>query len=140
MKHASVFVNYPGNAEEALKHYTSVLGGEYSIMRYSKMPGGTAWGGDGGKVMHGSLPLSDNLVLMVSDTLASRGEEARPGNNFWLYVETAGKEEADRVFRGLSSDGKVIMPMQDTFWGAYFGSLTDRFGVGWMVGFEYPKA
>lgn len=139
MKNASVYVNFPGNAEEALKHYKSVLGGDYSLMRYGEMPGGTAQGEDRDKVMHGSLPLSGNLILMVSDVPASAGKETGPGNNFYLYVETDRKEEADRVFAGLSSGGKVEMPMQDTFWGSYFGSLTDRFGVGWMVGFEYPK-
>ena len=61
------------------------------------------------------------------------------GNNFSISVNAGSRDEADRLFNGLSTGGKVTMPMNTTFWGSYFGMLTDKFGIGWMVSFEPPK-
>jgi PhnB protein len=85
--------------------------------------------------MHVSLPLGKAGVLMATDVLGSMGQELQVGNNFYLSIEAESQEEADRLFRGLSAAGRIEMPMQKTFWGAYFGMLADKFGVQWMVEF-----
>ncbi len=90
------------------------------------------------KVMHIALPLGNNL-LMATDALPSMGFSVTFGNNFYLSIETESKDEADKLFHGLSDGGKAEMPMQDQFWGAYFGMLTDKFGVKWMINYTYTK-
>jgi PhnB protein len=67
------------------------------------------------------------------------GQATIQGNNFNISVNTDSQEEADKIFNGLSAGGKTIMPMNKTFWGSYFGMLTDKFGIQWMVSFEQPK-
>ncbi|WP_317045438.1 VOC family protein [Algoriphagus ratkowskyi] len=90
--------------------------------------------------MHISLPISNECVLMGSDTVG-HGEPLTVGNNFSISISTDSREKADTFFSQLSEKGKVTMPMAQTFWGDYFGMLTDRFGINWMIGFaeEAPK-
>jgi PhnB protein len=76
---------------------------------------------------------------MGTDALESQGWKLSSGNNFSLVIEADSKEEADKFFNGLSRGGKVRMAMADTFWGAYYGMLTDKFGIQWMVSYPYPK-
>lgn len=88
------------------------------------------------KIMHVSLPISNETMIMGCDV---GGEWAPPvvkGNNYSISIATDSKEEADRLFNGLSADGKITMPMADTFWGDYFGMFTDKFGINWMIGFN----
>jgi PhnB protein len=89
--------------------------------------------------MHISLPLGNGDVLMATDEMESMGPKATAGTNYHLAVETENKEEAQKIFNGLSSGGKVIKTLGDTFWGAYFGMLIDKFGIQWMVSYTYPK-
>jgi len=89
-------------------------------------------------VMHVSLPISKETILMASDANPTMGVVTM-GQNVSLSVATESKEEADRVFNALSAGGKITMPIQDTFWGAYFGMLEDKFGFIWMVNYDYPK-
>ena len=141
----NTYLNFNGNTEEAFNHYRSVFGGEFAgIMRWKDMPG--ACGGDGTvpiedqeKIMHMSLPLGGGQVLMGTDALKSTGEVSM-GTNFHIVIGPESKEEADRFFSALADGGKTTMPLQDTFWGAYYGMLTDRFGVQWMINYELPKA
>jgi PhnB protein len=87
------------------------------------------------KIMHIALPIGKGVTLMASDTLDSMGQKLSVGNNFYLSISVDSRQEADRVFNGLSKGGKIEMPMQKMFWGDYFGMFKDKFGVQWMVGF-----
>jgi PhnB protein len=135
------YLNFPGTAEEAFNFYKSVFGGEFvMIQRFKDSPeSGKVKGGDGDKIMHIALPVGGN-VLMATDALESQGFKLSTGNNFHLSVSGGTKEEADKIFNGLSAGGKITMPIADTFWGSYFGMLTDKFGINWMVSYDakYP--
>jgi PhnB protein len=89
--------------------------------------------------MHVSLPVGNGNVIMGTDALESMGHKLTSENNFQIAVEADSKEEAHKIFVGLSGGGKVTMPLADTFWGAYFGMLNDNFGIHWMVSYTYPK-
>ena len=84
-----------------------------------------------------SLPISAETVLMGSDTMPGIHDH-QVGNNISLSINTDSREEADLIFNGLSAGGKVSMPLADTFWGAYFGMWTDKFGINWMVNYDDP--
>ncbi|TDD75229.1 VOC family protein [Flavobacterium caseinilyticum] len=134
------YITYNGNCEEAFLFYKSVFGGQFSYFeRFKAMPmqeGKTCPPADAEKIMHVSLPISKETAIMGSDSFESFGTKTIFGNNFSLLVNPDNKEEADKLFHALSAGGKVEMPMEDTFWGAYFGTFTDKFGVNWMVNFE----
>ena len=135
------YLNFPGNTEEAFNFYKKVFGGDFAggIFRFKDTPDKDRLSKeDQEKVMHVGLPVGNNM-LMATDALESMGFKLTFGNNFYLSVETEGKEEADRIFSSLSEGGNVQMPMKDEFWGAYFGMLTDNFGVQWMVSYTYPQ-
>ena len=83
--------------------------------------------------MHIGLPMGNNNFMMATDALESMGHKVTFGNNFYISIDAESKEEADKLFKGLSEGGKVEMPMADQFWGDYFGSLVDKFSVQWMV-------
>lgn len=87
----------------------------------------------GNKIMHISYPIGKDTVLLGSDAGGEWGPSVDFGNNISLSINGDSKEEADRLFAGLSAGGKVTMPMNDTFWGAYFGMLVDKFGINWMI-------
>lgn len=133
------YLNFPGNTEEAFNFYRSVFGGEFMmIARFKDMPEGSQnlSAEDGEKLMHISLPISKNNVLMGTDVLGSMGQSLTVGNNFALSVHTANEVETERIFNGLSAGGLVTMPLQKTFWSALFGMLTDKFGIQWMISFD----
>ena len=90
---------------------------------------------EGNRIMHVSLPISKETVLMASDTTSFSGDVAF-GNNISVSINTDSTTEADRLFAGLSAGGNIIMPMEKTFWGAYFGMFTDKFGINWMINFD----
>lgn len=135
------YLNFNGNTEEAFNFYKSVFGGEFTtIFRFKDMPGNNQVPPDvQDKIMHVSLPISKNITLMATDACESMGFKLTMGNNFYISLETETKEEADKIFKTLSDGGKVEMPMQDQFWGAYYGSFADKFGVQWMISFTYKK-
>ena len=141
MKTIYPYLNFNGTAEEAFNLYKSVFGGEFSgVYRFSEMPdAGELTESDGNKIMHISLPLNNGNALMGSDLLESMGQQVTPGNNAYLFISADSKEEADLLFNGLSEGGTIEMPMQDVFWGAYYGSFADRFGIQWMISYEYPQ-
>ncbi|HWV71202.1 MAG TPA: VOC family protein [Pseudosphingobacterium sp.] len=144
MTTVNVYLNFAGNCEEAFNFYKSVLGGEFSCVgRYSDMPAQEgmppAPESDKDKIMHIGLPISKETMLMGSDIGGEWTPDYKPGNNFSICVSVTDKEEADRIFNGLSTGGNVSMPMNQTFWGDYFGMFTDKFGINWMVSFaEQP--
>jgi len=140
MTTVNVYLTFDGNCEEAFNFYKSVFGSEFSsLSRFKDMPpleGVPPQEGEAGeKIMHVSLPVSKETILMGSDT-GSWAPKIETGNNFSISITTDSKEEADRFFNELSVGGTVTMPMEDTFWGDYFGSFTDKFGINWMVGFN----
>lgn len=136
------YLIFNGNCEEAFLFYQSVFGGEIPYMgRFGEMPPSEDENcppppaDEANRIMHVCLPISKETVLMGSDSTSQSGDVAF-GNNFSISINTESKDEADRLFNGLSAGGNVIMPMTSTFWGAYFGMFTDKFGIGWMVNFD----
>ncbi|MEJ7769273.1 MAG: VOC family protein [Chitinophagaceae bacterium] len=131
------YINFNGNANEAFNFYKSVFGGEFAmVMRFSDVPPAFKMSeSEANKIMHIALPLGRGTLLMGSDVPDSVGK-AVIGTNFYVSISTESKEEADKLFNGLSAGGKVQMPMENSFWGAYFGMLTDPFGVQWMLSFD----
>jgi PhnB protein len=91
------------------------------------------------KIMHISLPISRDHILMGSDSSDAFGHATVMGNNFSISVSVASDEEADRLYNGLSMGGQNTMPMNKTFWGSYFGMCTDRFGIQWMITHDVPQ-
>ncbi len=139
MTTVNIYLNFDGNCEEAFNFYKSVFGGEFPYVgRYKDMPqeGGKPLPPEfGEKIMHMSLPISAETMLMGSDVGGEWAKSFKQGNNFTVSVNTGSKEEADRLFNGLSAGGMVTMPLQTTFWGDYFGMWTDKFGINWMISF-----
>lgn len=134
------YLNFPGNTEEAFKFYKTVFGGELSIMHFSdtpeaeKMPAGVK-----DKVMHASLPLGNGNFLMATDACEEMGFSLTQGNNVFICISPDSKEQADQFFNALSEGGKINTPLQDMFWGDYYGDLTDKFGTKWMINYSKPK-
>lgn len=130
------YLNFDGNAEEAFKFYQSVLGGELFLQRMSEAPGSENLPeNEKNRAMHVSLPIGDGQFLMASDCLPSAGHVLQVGNNNYISLSPDSREEADRIFQGLSTEGEIEMPMEDMFWGDYFGSFKDKFGVCWMINY-----
>ena len=142
MKSINPYLNFPGNTEEAFNFYKKIFGGEFAggIFRFKDAPDSDKLSkSDQQKVMHVGLPMGASNILMATDALESMGFNVTFGNNFYIIIEADSKEEADKLFKGLSDGGKVEMSLQDQFWGAYYGSLADKFGVKWMINYTYPK-
>ena len=136
MKIVNPYFNFPGNTEEAFNFYKSVFGGEFiTLMRFKDTPqAGPIPEKEANGIMHVSLKVGDS-VLMGTDAIESMGHKVTVGNNVNLSVEADSREEADRIFNGLAKGGSNEMPMQDMFWGSYWGSLKDKYGVCWMINF-----
>jgi PhnB protein len=137
MPSISPYLNFMGNTEVAFNFYRSVFGGEFlSLQRFKDTPeAGKLPADDQGKIMHIALPIGNGDVLMATDALESMGQKFNLGNNFYISVNTDSKEEADKIYNGLSANGNIELPIQHTFWGSYFGMFSDQFGVQWMVSF-----
>jgi PhnB protein len=137
----SPYLNFNGNTEEAFNFYKSVFGGEFlAVMRFKENSDCKDWSeADKERIMHIALPIGNGSVLMATDSLESLGQKLSVGNNFYIAISPESKEEADRLFHGLSAGGKIAMPMQDMFWGAYYGSFADKFGIQWMVNFTKSR-
>lgn len=133
------YLTFNGNCEEAFNFYKSVFGGEFSYLgRFKDMPPqeGNHLSEDAkNKIMHVSLPISKETVLMGSDA-PPHFEDVKFGMNLSIAIGAESKETADRLFNGLSKGGKITMPIEETFWGDYFGMFTDKFGFNWMVSFD----
>ena len=140
MTTVNAYLTFNGNCEEAFNLYRSVFGGEFPYLgRYKDMPqeeGKKTDSKDAEKIMHVSLPISKETMLMGSDTGGDWASNFSRGNNIAVSISTDSNGEADRLFNGLSAGGNVTMPMNKTFWGDYFGMFTDKFGINWMVSFN----
>ena len=132
------YLVFNGNCEEAFLFYKTVFQSEFTyIGRFNEMPNENVpqlSDIDGNKIMHVTLPIGAT-ELMGSDTHSQSGDVII-GSNISISINAQSREEADRLFNGLSADGILKMPMEDTFWNAYFGMLTDKFGIHWMVNFD----
>lgn len=144
MTTVNVYLNFDGQCEEAFEFYKSVFGGEFSyIGRFNEMPqdeNNKLSEADGNKIMHVSLPISAETNLFGSDTIGAWSPKLVQGNNYSISINASSKEEADRLFNGLSAGGQVTMPLENTFWGAYFGMFVDKYGINWMVNFDENPA
>ena len=133
-------INFNGNAEEAFNFYKSVFGGEFAtIMRFkdlssSEFPVAEK---EANKIMHISLPIGKNL-LMANDVPEVLGRVDENENRSKISISAESKEEADKLFNGLSAGGKIEMTIADSPWGSYFGMFRDKYGIEWMVDFD-PK-
>lgn len=141
MARINAYLNFAGNTEDAMNFYKSVFGGEFTVFqRFGEIPGGEKMSDeDQGKIMNITLPMSDGSVLMATDTLESMGQQLTIGNNVHLSVQTGSEKEADAIFDKLSRGGQVKLAMNKAFWNAYFGMLVDKFGIQWMIAFDYPQ-
>src|SRR6478752_5507213 len=133
-------INFNGNAEEAFNFYKSVFGGEFErIIRLKDIssPEYPVAENDANKIMHIALPIGKN-VLMANDVPESMGQVNENENRSKISVSAESREEADKLFSGLSAGGNIEVPIADSPWGSYFGMFRDKFGIEWMVDFD-PK-
>lgn len=129
---------FNGNCEEAFNFYKSAFGTEFTFVgRYGDIPPQDGMPviseSEQTKIENICLPISETTVLMGTDVIGYMVQRTIFGNNFSIYIEADSKEEADRLFAGLSVDGQVTMPMSVAHWGDYFGMFTDKFGVNWLI-------
>ncbi len=131
-------INFNGNAEEAFNFYKSVFGGEFTkIIRLKDIssPEFPVAENDANKIMHIALPIGKN-ILMGNDVPNFLGRVNEKENRSKISISTESKEEADKLFNGLSAGGEVEMPIADSPWGSYFGMFRDKYGIEWMVDFD----
>ena len=133
------YINFNGNAEEAFTFYKSVFGGEFAMvvrMKDLDLPAEHAPSeSEDNKIMHIALPISGNM-LMGNDVPEVMGRVNEDENRSKISIKAESKEEADRLFNGLSAGGSVEFPIGDSPWGSYFGMFRDKYGIEWMVDFD----
>jgi PhnB protein len=135
-------INFNGNAEEAFNFYKSVFGGEFSkIMRFKDLAsaGFPVSEHEAEKIMHIELPIG-NSSLMANDVPEIMGRTNENENRSKIAITAQSKEEAEKLFNGLSVGGQIEMPMADSPWGSYFGMFRDKYGIEWMVSFDPQTA
>ena len=133
-------INFNGNAEEAFTFYKSVFGGEFAkVIRFKDLssPEWPVPEKEANKIMHIALPIGKNF-LMANDVPESMGRTNENENRSKIFISTESREEADKLFNGLSAGGTVEMPIGDSPWGSYFAMFRDKYGIEWMVEFD-PK-
>lgn len=135
-----IYLNFNGNTEQAFNFYQSVFGGTFStLQRFEGSPGceGIPEPERNG-IMHIALPIGGNSILMGTD-VPSVMPQVVPGTNISISIDTESEAEANQIFTALAQGGNVQMPLEKTFWGAYFGMLSDQFGIQWMVNYDEIK-
>jgi PhnB protein len=131
------YINFNGNAEEAFNFYKSVFGGEFAkVIRFKdlQIPGFSIAEKEANKIMHISLPIGDN-VLMANDVPEFMGRVNENENRSKIAISAENREEADKIFNGLSVGGQIEMPIAQSPWNSYFGMFRDKFGIEWTVEF-----
>ncbi len=134
------YINFNGNAEEAFIFYKSAFGGEFAqVMRFKDMasPDFPVTETEANKIMHIALPIGQN-VLMGNDVPEFMGKTNENENRSKISISAESKEEADKLFNGLSEGGQIEMSMADSPWGSYFGMFRDKYGIEWMIDYD-PK-
>ena len=138
MSKVSAYLNFAGNTEEAFNFYKSVFNTEFAapIMYNRDIPPHLGLPelpeNEKGKVMHACLPILGGFQLMGTDVLESMGHQLKIGNNITINLEPDTREETERLFKALSEGSTQMAPLQDMFWGSYWGTCLDRYGIRWM--------
>lgn len=133
----NIYLYFNGNCEKAFDFYKSVFGGEYEFIgRYKDVPqkarDNFPYCTDE-QIMHVTLPISNETMLMGADLVNSNEEVPGSKNRFSLYINADNKKEADRIFNALSDEGDIVVPIDDQFWGSYYGLCIDKFGISWKI-------
>jgi len=141
MPTTNIYLTFDGNCREAFDFYRSVFGGDYEFVgTFAEMPPQEGMPpmdeATKSRIMHMSLPIGGDTRIMGSDNFPGMSPPLNQGNNFSIMISADSKEHADAYFAKLAEGGEEEMPMQDTFWDSYFGSLKDKFGIKWMVSFS----
>lgn len=142
MKTINPWINFNGNAEEAFTFYKSVFGGEFTqVVRLRDLAGPefSVADKDANKIMQIVLPIGSSNVLIGNDVPEFMGKVNENENRSKIHVDTDSKEEADKIFNGLSVGGQVEAPMSDSPWGTYFSMFRDKYGIEWVVEFNPNK-
>lgn len=130
------YIHFNGNAEEAFKFYRSVFGGEFSAIKRFKELQSSEFSfpeDEANKIMHVALPIGQSSILMGSDVPNMLGKVNEQENRSKISILAETKEEADKLFYGLSEGGQIEMPISESPWGSYFGMFRDKFGIEWMI-------
>lgn len=135
MKELQIYLNFDGNCRQAMEYYAKCLDAKLDVMPYSQGPMEVPPEAKD-RVLHSRLT-KGTQIIMASD--CPPGTPLQQGNNFAISINCDSRQEVDQFFASLGDKGKVIMPTADMFWGAYFGMVTDQFGVNWMFSHENPK-
>jgi PhnB protein len=136
------WINFNGNAEEAFTFYKSIFGGDFAkVVRFQDLasPEYPVAEKDQNKIMLITLPIGKNNMLMANDVPEMMGQVNENENRSKISISTESKEEADRLFNGLSAGGRIEVPMNDGPWGSYFGMLRDKYGIEWIIEFYSSK-
>lgn len=139
MAQLNPYIHFNGNAEDAFVFYKSVFGGDFAMVtRFKELasPEYPVSENEADKIMHIALPIGKSSVLMGSDTPEFMGKHNENETRSKISVSAESKEEADKLFNGLSEGGNVEMPIAESPWGSYFGMLRDKFGIEWMIDFD----
>ncbi|MEN9522694.1 MAG: hypothetical protein RL065_1071 [Bacteroidota bacterium] len=139
MAQINPYIHFNGNAEEAFTFYKSAFGGEFErVVRFKDMAfeGSIATDEEANKIMHIALPIGNHSLLMGSDTPEQMGKHNIMETRSKISISAESKEEADKLFYGLSKDGQVEMPIAESPWGSYFAMFRDKFGIEWMIDFD----
>ena len=140
MAQINPYIMFNGNTEEAFNFYKSVFGGEFAkIIRFKDLPKDPTnkWTeSEANKIMHIVLPIGKNSLLMANDVPVSMGQLNENENRSKISISAESKEEADKIYGGLSAGGQIEVPIIDSPWGSYFGMFRDKYGIEWMVDFD----
>ena len=141
MTKINAYLNFNGNCEEAFNFYASIFGNESPTFdRFANTPNAEDLpDSEKNKIMHASLPIGQDNILMGSDVFQPMGKVVF-GTNFNLSLQPESEDETIRLFNALSADGEVTLPLEKTFWNATFGMCTDKFGIQWMVNYDHGQA
>lgn len=132
MMQFNTYLTFDGNAREAMTFYNQCLGGDLKLLTFgeAEVPCSTS---DKTKIMHASIIKNGEAMLMASDASSEMPVKLLIGNNFSICVNPSDMAETEKIFHSLSKNGKIIMPLEETFWATRFGMFTDQFGVNWMI-------
>jgi PhnB protein len=144
MARVSTYLNFPRQTEEAFNFYKSVFGGDFTngISRFGDIPPSNdapIADSDKNLIMHMELSIMGGHVLMGTDAPESMGFAVNFGNNVYINLEPDTRQDTRKLFNALSAGGKATMELQEMFWGAYFGTCIDKYGVQWMFNCNEPK-
>lgn len=136
------WINFNSNAEEAFTFYKSVFGGEFAkVVRFKDIANDEfpVAEKEGNKIMHIALPIGNSAMLIGNDVPEVLGRVNEHENRSKILVSTKSKEEADRLFQGLSAGGEIEGPIVDSPWGSYAGMFRDKYGIEWIIEFSPTK-